>query len=145
MTHRRPPRSTEPGTPTERYVEACVHPCDHPRLSESIETEDDELAATQWTGFGRTWQCDGDYWDVELADVVTLLTVQRRSGLLSTRDAQECPIEFVFEAEHGGAHGIDRSNVHVYRYQPASAVADTDRLDPTERFLSRHNVPFKLR
>lgn len=123
-----------PGTDPEYYVEATVHPEDHPRLSEEIETEVDHLEATQFTMFGRTWQCGGEYWDRCLEDLVELDAVVRKSSWCHTGDVEEAPIRFQINPEH-----------HDWiEYDPTLATEDEDRMDPTERFLPRHNVPYTL-
>lgn len=127
-----------PGTGTQYYYEACENPYDHPRFAEEIETREDDLAATQYNAFDRTWQCGGEYWDTELQDIVELDAVVRKSSWCHAGDPEEGSLKFQFVPDHKGAHG------HGFEYDPNAALQDESKPDPTERFLPRHNVPFRL-
>lgn len=107
---------------------------DHPRLSQDIHTEEDELAATQYSIGSYTWQCGGEYWDVELSDLVTLESIVRKSSWCDTRPPEQGTLLFKFDPEH------HRS----FEYDPHTAYMADWKPDPPDRFLPRHNVPFEL-
>ena len=130
--------NAEPGTGTQYYIEACMNPEDHPRLSEELDAADSpldydkaHLAATQYRLGGRTWQCGGEYWDTERGDIVELEAVVRKSSWCHTRPVEEAPIRLQFVYELGRDETLE--------YNPHSPDED-----PTERFLPRKNIPHRL-
>ena len=124
--------SAEPGTGTQYMTIAHSDPSDEEieRVMEEEETfyEEAALSLTQERIDGRTWQCGGQYWDTTLEDLVTLQRVVRRSSWCHTGDIEDAPIVLQFSPEH-----FDGIEVHVER----------DDVDAVERFLPRHNVPFR--
>lgn len=140
--------NADPGTGTQYHVIACENPMDHPRLKKEAERlveeenwfrEEAELSMTQYSALGRCWQCEGDYWDRQLQDVVTLEAVVRKSSWCHAGEPEDGALKFQFVPEHRQANG------HGYEFDPNVALQDEDRLDPTERFLPRHNVPFRIK
>ena len=109
----------EPGTGTQHMIVAEEDP--------DYTDQDDRLDKSQFRHEGRTWQCGGTYWDTELQDTVRLVKVTHRSSWCHTGEIEEAPLYLHFDA---GNHGSSRV--------PLSEDGVQDR------FLPKHNIPFRL-
>lgn len=121
------------GTGTQYMTVAKADPSDE-EIERVMEEEDmfyqkAALSLTQERVDGRRWQCGGEYWDTYLNDLVTLKYISRKSAWCHTGDIEDAPIVLQFSPEH-----FERVEVYPER----------DDVDATERFIPRHNVPFRV-
>lgn len=124
--------NAEPGTGTQYMTIAHSDPSDEEieRVMEEEEKfyEEAALSLTQERVDGRRWQCGGEYWDTYLNDLVTLKRVAREGVWCHAGDIEEAPIVLQFSPEH---------------FEGVEVYPNRDDVDAKERFIPRHNVPFR--